>query len=181
MNLSIVIALKGPEDAKRIRGILQRHGIVVTEICTSGAGALACMSGLEGGILICGYRFADLYYREILEAKPDTFDMILLASESAAAEARPAVTAIGLPFTGAELARTVNESMEGLRRRLKKSREGPKKRDPRDQLRITEAKARLLDTNNWTEEQAHRYLQKSSMDYGRSMAETADMLLMLLQ
>jgi len=36
-----------------------------------------------------------------------------------------------------------------------------------------------MDRNNMTEPEAYRYLQKSSMDMGRTMAETAHMLLTL--
>lgn len=35
--------------------------------------------------------------------------------------------------------------------------------------------------NNMTEEEAHRYMQKSSMDSGTCMAETAQMILSMMQ
>ncbi|MFR2620283.1 MAG: ANTAR domain-containing protein [Clostridia bacterium] len=34
--------------------------------------------------------------------------------------------------------------------------------------------------NNMTEEEAHRYLQKSSMDSGTNMVETAEMVLSIM-
>lgn len=42
---------------------------------------------------------------------------------------------------------------------------------------IQSAKHLLMERNHMTEEEAHRYLQKHSMDYSVSMVETAQMLL----
>ena len=45
---------------------------------------------------------------------------------------------------------------------------------------IHEAKLLLMNRNNMTEEEAHRYLQKTSMDNGTSLVETAQMVLQLM-
>ena len=79
MNSSIVIALPKIEDAKKIRAILIRYGFSVASVCSTGAGALASMSELDGGVLICGYHLPDMYYRDILEYLPSYFQLLLLA------------------------------------------------------------------------------------------------------
>ena len=38
----------------------------------------------------------------------------------------------------------------------------------------------MMERQGMTEEEAHRYIQKSSMDSGNSLAETARMLLCLM-
>ena len=50
----------------------------------------------------------------------------------------------------------------------------------RDLEMIAEAKALLMERNNMTEEEAHRYIQKRSMDNGTGLTETAQMILSLL-
>ena len=45
---------------------------------------------------------------------------------------------------------------------------------------IAEAKALLMERNNMTEEEAHRYLQKNSMDSGTNIVETAEMVLSIM-
>ena len=45
---------------------------------------------------------------------------------------------------------------------------------------INEAKALLMERNNLSEEEAHRYIQKRSMDNGTGLTETAQMILSLL-
>lgn len=37
-----------------------------------------------------------------------------------------------------------------------------------------------MERNHLSEEEAHRYIQKSSMDSGTNMVETAQMILMLM-
>ena len=49
-----------------------------------------------------------------------------------------------------------------------------------EQEMIAEAKALLMERNNMTEEEAHRYIQKRSMDNGTGLTETAQMILSLL-
>lgn len=56
---------------------------------------------------------------------------------------------------------------------------GPNKRSEAEQKIIEEAKALLIERNGMTEPEAFRYIQKSSMDQGRTMAESAQMIIML--
>ena len=49
-----------------------------------------------------------------------------------------------------------------------------------EQEMIAEAKALLMERNNMTEEEAHRYLQKNSMDSGTNIVETAEMVLSIM-
>jgi len=67
-----------------------------------------------------------------------------------------------------------------ITRRRKKQREKPKQRSKDEQEMIAEAKALLMERNNMTEEEAHRYIQKRSMDNGTGLTETAQMILSLL-
>ena len=45
---------------------------------------------------------------------------------------------------------------------------------------IDRAKAVLMERNNMTEAEAHRYLQKTSMDNGTGFTETAQMILSMM-
>ena len=42
---------------------------------------------------------------------------------------------------------------------------------------MKQAKDMLMERNNMSEEEAHKYLQKSSMNSGTSLVETAQMVL----
>ena len=58
-------------------------------------------------------------------------------------------------------------------------RKHKKVRSEEEKETIQKAKILLMERNNLTEEEAHRYIQKTSMDSGTNMVETAQMLLAL--
>lgn len=66
-----------------------------------------------------------------------------------------------------------------LERRFRKNKR-PQKRSQREENYIRNAKFLLMERNHLSEEEAHRYIQKSSMDSGTNMVETAQMILMLM-
>lgn len=55
-----------------------------------------------------------------------------------------------------------------------------KDRGPKQREVIAKAKRLLMDRNHMSEEEAHRYLQKCSMESGTNMAETAEMVLSVM-
>ena len=169
MNSSIVIALPKIDDAKKIRTILNRHGFSVAAVCSTASTALASMSELDGGILICGYKLTDRYYRDVLEDIPSYFEMLLLASGRVIAEAPTSVLTVEMPM-----------KVSQIERRLKKEKKKPKTRSWKEQNYISNAKFLLMERNHLSEEDAYRYIQKCSMDSGTNMVETAQMVLMLL-
>ena len=53
-------------------------------------------------------------------------------------------------------------------------------RDSSGKTEIKDAKELLMARNHMTEEEAHRYLQKTSMDSGTNLVETAQMVLSMM-
>ena len=66
-----------------------------------------------------------------------------------------------------------------MMRKRKRRREAPKSRTGQDQILIENAKSLLMEAKKYTEEDAHRYLQRTSMSNGTSMVETAQMIMEL--
>ena len=172
MNSSIVIALPKIDDAKKIRTILNRHGFSVAAVCSTASTALASMSELDGGILICGYKLTDRYYRDVLEDIPSYFEMLLLASGRVIAEAPTSVLTVEMPMKVSDLVNTVDMMLSQIERRLKKEKKKPKTRSWKEQNYISNAKFLLMERNHLSEEDAYRYIQKCSMDSGTNMVET---------
>ncbi len=78
---SILVAFPKQEDGKRIARLLSGYGFSVDHICTTAAQALSEMNQLSGGVIICGYRLPDMFFSELVECMPPTFEMLLVASE----------------------------------------------------------------------------------------------------
>lgn len=62
----------------------------------------------------------------------------------------------------------------------KKRRQQPKQRSEEERMIVAQAKNLLMERNNMTEEEAHRYIQKCSMDSGTNLIETAQMVMSLI-
>ena len=171
---NIIVAFAKIEDAKSIKNILVKNGFGVTAVCTSGAQALSYADEFHDGIIICGYRLADMICSELQQNVPGGFEILLMAPQRLLSEVEGGnMIGLGMPLKVHELISTVGMMSQNLVRRKKKLREKPRQRN--------EEEAATMGRNNMTEEEAHRYLQKHSMDNSTSMVETAQMVLSMMQ
>lgn len=177
---SIIVVVPRMEDAKNIRDLLGRRGLMTAAICTTASTALSRMQELESGIVICSYRVKDMHYTQIAEYLPDYFEMLLLTSVAETAESLSGMVALTYPIRPYDLVSTVEMMLAQIEGRLKKKKRSSKKRSQREQNYINNAKWILMERNHMTEEQAFRYIQKCSMDSGINMVETAQMILMMI-
>lgn len=179
---SVVIAFSKEEDAVSIRRILTRSGHTVTAVCTTGAQVIGQTDQLNDGIVICGYRLPDMLFMELRENLPQGFEMLLLASKGTLEQQRGyGVMALAMPLKAYELIDTVDMMVQNIERRRRRKRRSLKTKDPKEQAVIQEAKELLMHRNRMTEPEAHRYLQKCSMDSGTNIAEIAAMVLSLMR
>ena len=177
--VSAIIVFSRLEDAKNIRNILQRAGYHAAAVCTSGIQALNYADQLGEGLVICGYRVNDMIYSELREDLPPDFKMILGASKQDLSDySQGEVVALSTPLKINDLINTVEMVTADFLRR-KKTKKKRKERTEEEKKLLKEAKELLMDRNHMTEEEAHHYLQKCSMDSGNSLMETAQMIFSL--
>ena len=178
---SVIVVFPKIEDAKNIRNLLVRHGLTVMAVCTTGAQALNYADAAAEGMIICGYRFSDMIYSDLRQLLPGRFEMLLLASQRILIQKEPDdVMCVAMPLKVHELLDTINMMQNRLARRKKKRRERMTERDPKEKAIIDKAKKLLMERNHMTEEEAHRYVQKCSMDSGNNMVETAEMIMSIM-
>ena len=173
---SIVIVLPKIEDGKRIRDILAKRGYEIAAVCSTAAAALGEMNNLNGG-----YKLPDMFFTDLNECMPSGFQMLLIASSRAlSAVEGTGIMAVTMPLSVYELVNTLEMMLQSAARRRKKERAKPKVRSTEEQHIIDRAKSLLIERNHMTESEAHRYMQKCSMDSGTNLVETAQMVLTLL-
>ena len=145
---SIIVVLPKPEDGKSIRNLLSRHGYDVTAVCTQGSQVL------------------------------NYIDMLLLATQRVCSECGDRdIVCVSMPLKVHDLMNTLEMMCMNQTRRRKKLRAKPKQRSEAEKKVLWEAKSILMERNHMTEEEAHRYIQKCSMDSGTSLTETAEMVI----
>ena len=179
---NIIVVFPKMEDAKSVKNLLVRNGFEVAAICTTGAQAIHYADGLGAGIVLSAYKLPDMLFSQIKECTPSGFDMLLLASRNHLTECVDGnVVTLPMPFTVRDLLNTVDMMSQTVIRRRKKQRLQPTQRNEEEQQLIVDAKTLLMERNSLTEEEAHRYIQKCSMDSGTNMVETAQMVLSMLK
>ena len=192
----IIVAFLRPEDARSVRGILVREGYEVAGVCTSAAQVISLTHNLDGGIVVCGYRLSDMHYSELYQYLPEGYRMLLVASPAKWMDGQPEdIVCLEQPIRVRVLLQTLEGLLTELRRQKKKQRRraagqgdgqpsgenGFGRRSEADRQVIIKAKELLMERNHMSEGEAHRYIQKISMDSGNSMVETAGMVLALMQ
>ena len=179
--INIIVAFPKMENAKNIKSILVKNGFRVNAVCTSGAQVLQHADMLEEGIIVCAGRLQDMMYIQLREYLSPHFQMLVVASAGLwEAEKSENVVSLTMPLKVHELVGTLEMMANSLmRRRRKKGR--PAGRSEEEKQMIQKAKEVLMARNNMTEEEAHRYMQKSSMDSATNLAETAEMILSIFR
>lgn len=179
--LSIIIAFPKVEDAINIKNALVRNGYEVNATCTTGAQVIGIANELDCGIVLSGYRFQDMHYRELNNYLPKGFEMLLVASAKKLEECTDNnIVCLSMPIRMQDLLNTLQMMCHNYSRRKKKEKEKPKQRSEEDKSIISKAKLLLIERNNMSEDEAHRYIQKSSMDSGTNMVEMAEMILSMM-
>ncbi|SFG15875.1 response regulator NasT [Lachnospiraceae bacterium C7] len=184
---NIVVAFQKEQNARSIKKILTQSGYTVTSVCQTGAAAIANARNLESGILVCGSNFVDMMYTEIYEYLPESFQMLLVASPNAidnrfVIKDPERLVSLYFPIKVHELLETVEMMDYSANRRRKKRKQQKRKqgRTEEEKKLISQAKGILMERNNMTEDEAHRYIQKRSMENGVGFVETSQMIISLL-
>ena len=175
----IIIAFQNPADIKVLRSILIKNGYSVVGAVTSGAKAINLSDDIDYGIIICAYQLSDMQYAEMKENINETCKLLLICSPSKLADSLTEEEYfLPMPFKAVEFIKIVGEISDKLyyERKRKKSLFD---RGGKNYLEIVRAKEILMERKNMTEPQAHKFLQKSSMENGDTIINTAKKICLL--
>ena len=174
---SVIIAFQNPEAVETIRRVVQLGGYSVSGICSGGAEVLRRLEWTSVSAVICGYRLKDTTAAELYHDLPRGVGMLVLLSQNQAGsvELPYGIQSVNLPVSrNALLDALKTVIMINDRPSSKKSGEDKRPgRSDEDKTTITKAKQLLMEQNNMTEDQAHRFIQRVSMNNGSKMIDTA--------
>ena len=178
---NIIVAFSKQENAKNVKNILMRNGFQVVAVCTSGAQVLNSLEGLNGGIVVSGYRFEDMLYQDVRDDLTNGVELLLVASPNRFGGMMPQdIVCLPMPLKVHDLVSTLEMMCQAQIQRKKKLRRQPLERSKEEETLIRKAKELLMARNHMSEAEAHRYIQKCSMDSGTNMVETAQMVISLI-
>ncbi|MCI1930433.1 MAG: ANTAR domain-containing protein [Clostridia bacterium] len=178
---NIIIGFTDRAKAEIIRDIVAKGGFYNTIVCTSGDEILRTANEIGDGVIICGYKVSDMIHTEIFELMPESFGMlVLLSRRQADLVDNQEIFSLVLPVTKNDVIKTVKMILSFNQESGKKSADekGEKLlRSESDRIIIERAKLYLMNKYKITEDAAHRFMQKQSMNHGMKMVDTAKNLL----
>lgn len=173
----IFVLFPKQEQARSIRNLLVRNGFEVTAACVTGAQIMQRAESLEDGLIVCGYKFADMVCSELREYLPDGFRMIVLAPQASLdfLDIR-GMEYLPMPLKPPLLMEKVREMADALCSAQKKKQHRPRQRTREELEIIEETKELLMKNNRISEQEAHEYIQRGSMNSGVGLIEMAKMI-----
>ena len=176
---SIIVVLPKLEEAKKIQRILNNHGYDEVFVYSTAAMTLQAVGNMDAGVVLSAYKLSDMFYLDLKESLPKSFELVLIGSQVAVAAAGTGILSLSTPLKLGDLISTVDMVLRQVERRYKKNKK-PVKRTWQEENYISNAKYLLMERNHLSEEEAFRYIQKCSMDNSTNMVETAQMILTLM-
>lgn len=121
-------------------------------------------------IVVCGYKLADGSAESLHGDLPPTCSMLMVASPAQLDLVDEDIFRLPSPISRSSLTASVLMLFQINRRLVRYLRP---RRSESDQEIVEEAKRLLIARHGMSEEQAHRFIQKKSMDSGARMVQTA--------
>lgn len=171
----IIVAFERQSSCERLQRLAESGGEFSCVLCRSGAQLRRAAQKLRPEIVVCGFKLADESCEAVYCDLPPGCTMLMLASPAnlALCEAGE-ILKLPTPVSRPELLSSLRLLSRLSRAQARQGRESPAGDEPE---LIAGAKSRLCAHFAMTEAQAHRFLQKKSMDAGVKLSQTAKVVL----
>lgn len=170
----VIVVFESEKTIRRICEMLESAGVAECNPCRSGGEARRAVAQFEINVVICGFRLTDGTGEQLFEDLPKGISMLMIAPQHQLDMVSEEIFRLPAPISRSDLVTSVNMVLQMSHRfnQMVKPR-----RSGEDRALIQQAKGLLMERNGLTEEQAHRLLQKKSMDSGVNLVQTARMVL----
>ena len=171
----VIVAFENPKSAFRVREVLESSGTASCILCTSAGQVRRTVHKLHVTAVVCGFKLPDQPAEALFSDLPPSCAMLVLAPQNLLDLLQEEdIFRLAAPVPRSDLTASVRMLLQ-MGRRLERILRP--RRSEEEQALIRQAKAVLMDRNGMTEEEAHRFLQKTSMDHGSKLIQTAQMVL----
>lgn len=171
----IVVVFDSDNNRKRICDMLKSNGLAIKVSCRSGSEAIRAIRQMGGGIVVSGYKLPEMMVSDL------AYDLSGLATILSIASSQQLelcqndnIFKLPTPFSRGDLISSVRML---LQMQEKSYRTTPLRRSEKDAAVIAKAKELLMNKNSMTENEAHRFIQRRSMDNGAKAVDTARLII----
>ena len=173
----VIVAFEHESTAASICEALESGGVAECVSCRSAAEVRRLVNKQGISVIVCGFKFPDGSGEDLYYDLPQHCVMLMIAAQNRLemCEAE-GIFRLPAPVSRGDLLASVRMLLQFARRRVSRYPVHVHRSEEDKQL-VEQAKAVLMDRHGMTEEEAHRFLQKESMDHGAKLAETARIVL----
>lgn len=172
---TVIVAFESGKSCERIRDILESSGTAECIVCHSAAEVKRTVSHQRVTTVICGFKLPDQTAQDLFEDLPTSCAMLMVAVQNLLDLCQTDdIFKLASPVSRGDLTASVRMLLQMGHRLEKFTRP---QRSGEEQAIIKEAKGLLMERHGMSEEQAHRFLQKKSMNSGAKMVQTAKLVL----
>ena len=173
----IILAFASEKAHAQITRILGSGGLAPSISCFSGAETIRAARKLGGAVVICGFRLRDMTAEMLAVALTGIAPVLVISSPGNLELCGDRnLIKLAVPSSRAEFFASLDLAQGVLAGGAPASRLHIQRSAEEERL-ICRAKAVLMEVNLMSEAEAHRFLQKYSMDTGLRLAETARLIL----
>ena len=168
----VIVAFERQSNRDRLQEILEGAGEFSCLPCRSGAQVKRAVHKFRLDLVVCGFKLADESCESMYHDLPQRCSLLMVAPQAqldlCGAEG---IFKLPTPVRRSELLASVR-LLAQINRAAGQER-GPARRSQEERELVEQAKQLLMAYSGMAEGQAHRFLQKRSMDNGARMADTA--------
>lgn len=171
----VIVAFENEVNSAKIRDIIESGGVASCLICRSAAEVKRVVHKQRLNIVICGFKLPDETCQDLYQDLPEQCSMLMIAAQNRLElSEEDGIFKLAAPIQRGDLLASVRMLLQMNQKIVKQHRV---QRTEEEQALVEQAKSVLMDRHGMTEEQAHRFLQKKSMDNGAKLTDTARMIL----
>ena len=172
---TVIVAFENGKSRERIREILESSGTADCILCSSAAEVKRTVSQQRVAAVVCGFKLPDQTAQDLFQDLPASCAMLMVAVQGLLdLDQNEDIFRLAAPVSRGDLIASVRMLIQ-FGHRLERFVRPQRTEEERETIQA--AKELLMDRHGMTEEQAHRFLQKRSMESGAKLAQTAKLVL----
>ncbi len=171
----VIVAFERESNAKKIKETLESAGVAACIICRSTAEVKRLVYKMNLSAIICGFKLSDGSCESLRSDLPDDCAMLMVAVQGQLEMVEgESLFKLAAPMKKSDLLDSVRMLLQLSHGVMTGHRH---RRTEEEQNLVEQAKRILMGRHGMTEGEAHRFLQKRSMDNGIKLTDTARMVL----
>jgi response regulator NasT len=171
----VIVAFENDNNRMRICDMLEASGITVKVSCRSGSEAIRAFRKMGGGIIVCGYKLSEMTASDLAyDLGGQAMVLVVAPPQQLQLCENENIFKLSTPFSKGDLVSSVRMLHQIDDKHYKAA---PPRRTEKENADINRAKELLMSRNGMSEQEAHRFIQRRSMDAGAKAVETARLII----